>query len=51
MIIFVVVVALWLLIGFLGMLGGNSDGTNWWMVAFMVCFPFLPIVAALCGMA
>ena len=50
MVTFVVVVVLWLVVGFLGMLGGNGDGTNWCMIAFMTFAPVLPIIASLCGM-
>jgi len=50
MVVFGIVIALWLLIGFLGMLTAKAHSTNWFIIIFMIFVPFIPVIAKACGM-
>ena len=49
--IFVCVVLVWLVLGFMGILHCKDvGGINWWMLAFLLAVPFMPLVALSCGL-
>jgi hypothetical protein len=48
MVVFGIILAVWLLIGFVGMMNAKTNKTNWFMVGFMVFFPFIPVIAKVC---
>lgn len=50
MVVFGIVLAVWLLIGFIGILTAKTNKINWFMIGFMVFFPFIPVIAKICGM-
>ena len=50
MVVFGIVIALWLLIGFLAMLTAKAHSTNWFIIIFMGFAPFIPVIAKVCGM-
>lgn len=48
---FVLVVVLWASLGFMGVVHCKDvGGVNWWMLAFLLAVPFLPLVAHVCGL-
>ena len=48
---FVVFTLCWCFLGFMGIMHCKDvGGVNWWMVAFMLVVPFIPLVAHWCGL-
>lgn len=51
MIVFVIFVLAWMMLGFMGLIHCKDvGGINWWMLAFMLVVPFIPLVAHVCGL-
>lgn len=50
MVIFGIILIIWLLIGFVGMISAKTNKINWFMIGFMVFSPFIPVIAKVCGM-
>lgn len=50
MVVFGIILMIWLLIGFIGILNEKTNKINWSMIGFMVFFPFIPVIAKVCGM-
>ena len=49
--LFVLVTVLWAGLGFMGVVHSKDvGGVNWWMLAFLLAVPFLPLVAHWCGL-
>lgn len=51
MFLFTLIMFAWFFVGFLGLLHCKDDGVNWWLLAFIVFVPFVPLVAKVCGLA
>lgn len=48
MIIFIVIVAVWLFVGFCGVMNCKANRVNWEMLFFMFFVPFLALIGHIC---
>ena len=48
--LFVVIIFIWLFVGFLGILSCKANRVNYEMIIFMFFAPFIPLVAKVCGL-
>lgn len=49
-VIFAIVILAWLFCGFCGIINCKKDRVHWDMIGFMLFFPFIPLIAHLCGL-
>lgn len=49
-IIFCIIILVWCLIGFKGLLNVKANRVNYEMIIFIVFTPFIPIVAKICNL-
>ena len=48
--LFVIIIFIWLFVGFLGDLHAKDNHVNYEMIIFMFFAPFIPLVAKMCGL-
>lgn len=49
-VIFVLIIIVWLFVGFLGNLHCKENRVNYEMIVFMLFVPFIPLIAKACGL-
>lgn len=49
-VLFALIMVVWLICGFRGIIHCRKNGVNWEMIIFMVIFPFLPLIMRWCAL-